>query len=204
MKAGYGIIASDGNIIMKHREYGDFWIIHQCIDFELEEQNAIYESYRNIFVDYKDADKNTSLLIIINVELADDTLKKRIIDIENDPFLFKKYVLVYNENDWEELLKVIAGKEVSKLIMEREAFRKLKEEDLQDGIGCYHLLYSIAHKLPFMMANVQPIASAGLVNTYQAKDDNDKKAYEWFMNIEAPKDAEKLEELITSEISDEK
>lgn len=204
LKAGYGIIADNEDIFLKHKEYGDFWIIHYCYDFDLKEQYDIYNRSRETLPEYKEADKNTSLLIVINTEKADEALKKRIVDIENDPFLFKKYVLIYNDNDWKELLQVIADKDVSKLIMEREVFHKLREEDAKDGIGCYHLLYSFAHKLPFMMSDVQPMTSDGLVNTFQAKDDNDEKAYEWLISIEDPKDADKLEELIKAEIFDEK
>lgn len=202
-KAGYRIIAVNDDIFLKHKEYGDFWIIHYCYDFDLKEQEDIYNRSKETLPEYKEADKNTSLLIVMNTRQADDTLRKRIVDIENDPFLFKKYVLVYNDKELGNLQKVIAGKEISKLIMERDVFQKLKDESVQDGIGCYHLLYSLAHKLPFMMADVKPMDSDGLINTYQAKDDNDAMAYEWLKNIEDPKDADKLEELIITEISNE-
>lgn len=203
VKDGYVIAEKTDNVILKHQEYGDYWIIHECRSFDIVEQEAIYDVSKSSLSEYKDADKNTSLLILLNVDSVDEDLKKRIVDIENDPYIFKKYVLAYSDEAWSKLCPIVSDQNIVKLMIQPDVFQHLKDEDAKEGIGCYHLLYSLAHKLPFVMTDVTPKESAGIENTFIPQDENENAAYEWLQKIDSPKDIDELEKIIQSEISEE-
>lgn len=198
-KAQYELVKSERHLILKHREYGDFWVIHECESFDIDIQNEIYDSCKSSLSSYNDADKNTSLLVLLQVKTVDENLKKHIIEIENDPFYFKKYVLVYTLKDWEELKPLLAGKELSDYLMQPSVFESLKKEDSSNAIGKYHLLYSIAHKLPFVMINVEAKDSGDLTNSFVQQNEQDKELYRWLSDIDNPKDIESIEKLLLSE-----
>lgn len=143
-------------IVLKHRVYNDFWILSS--EFDLNERqkliSAVYEN--NVCAVYPSALKNTSLLYVKKQSTVDlDKEDKCIIEVENNPYHFKKYVLAYTDvafNNFIKLFEVSEGDfSISKELMEKGNFEKLKEEN---SFGPYHLLYSIAHKLPFAVIDV--------------------------------------------------
>lgn len=143
-------------IVLKHSVYNDFWILSS--EFDLKERqkllSTVYED--NVCAEFSSALKNTSLLYAKKQNTVDlDKEDKCIIEIENNPYHFKKYVLAYTDaafNDFVRLFNVKdGGFAVSTILMEKGNFDKLKEEK---SFGPFHLLYSLAHKLPFAVVDV--------------------------------------------------
>lgn len=143
-------------IVLKHSVYNDFWILTSEFDInERQKQlSAVYED--NVCSEYPSALKNTSLLYVKNQNTVNlDKKDNCIIEIENNPYHFKKYVLAYTDAAFNNFIKLFEIREnefsISKELMKKDNFEKLKEEN---SFGPYHLLYSIAHKLPFAVIDV--------------------------------------------------
>lgn len=143
-------------IVLKHSVYNDFWILTS--DFDINERqkqlSAVYND--NVCSEYPSALKNTSLLYVKKQNTVDlDKEDKCIIEVENNPYHFKKYVLAYTDAAFNIFIKLFEIRKnefsISKELMKKDNFEKLKEEN---SFGPYHLLYSIAHKLPFAVIDV--------------------------------------------------
>lgn len=143
-------------IVLKHSVYNDFWILTSEFDInERQKQlSAVYND--NVCSEYPSALKNTSLLYVKKQNTVDlDKEDKCIIEVENNPYHFKKYVLAYTDAAFNNIIKLFEIRKnefsISKELMKKDNFEKLKEEN---SFGPYHLLYSIAHKLPFAVIDV--------------------------------------------------
>lgn len=143
-------------IVLKHSVYNDFWILTSEFDInERQKQlSAVYND--NVCSEYPSALKNTSLLYVKKQNTVDlDKEDKCIIEVENNPYHFKKYVLAYTDAAFNNFIKLFEIRKnefsISKELMKKDNFEKLKEEN---SFGPYHLLYSIAHKLPFAVIDV--------------------------------------------------
>lgn len=143
-------------IVLKHSVYNDFWILTSVFDMnERQKQlSAVYND--NVCSEYPSALKNTSLLYVKKQNTVDlDKEDKCIIEVENNPYHFKKYVLAYTDAAFNDFIKLFEIRKdefsISKEWMKKDNFEKLKEEN---SFGPYHLLYSIAHKLPFAVIDV--------------------------------------------------
>lgn len=136
-------------------EFGYYWLVVEVDDITdvLIKQNEWFEACSNI-VKTKDFHKNTSLLIIVE-EKDKPVLKSELFKIEEDPFQFKKYVLPYSKkafNELEENTENGEPKAFLKLLYDQATFRDYKE-NYESTVWC-KLLYSIAHKLPFLKIKV--------------------------------------------------
>ena len=143
-------------IVLKHSVYNDFWILTSEFDInERQKQlSAVYND--NVCSEYPSALKNTSLLYVKKQNTVDlDKEDKCIIEVENNPYHFKKYVLAFTDAAFNNFIKLFDIRKnefsISKELMKKDNFEKLKEEK---SFGPYHLLYSIAHKLPFAVIDV--------------------------------------------------
>lgn len=143
-------------IVLKHSVYNDFWILTSEFDInERQKQlSAVYND--NVCSEYPSALKNTSLLYVKKQNTVDlDKEDKCIIEVENNPYHFKKYVLAYTDAAFNNFMKLFEIRRnefsISKELMKKDNFEKLKEENT---FGPYHLLYSIAHNLPFAVIDV--------------------------------------------------
>lgn len=144
-------------VVLKHRVYSDFWILSSEFDInERQKQfSSVYED--KVCSEYPSALKNTSLLYVRKQNTVDlDKEDKCIIEIENNPYHFKKYVLAYTEAAFNQFMNLFEvrddGFSISNELMKKDNFEKLKEEN---SFGPYHLLYSIAHKLPFAVVDIK-------------------------------------------------
>lgn len=147
---GYVLLnSSDDLFYLKHRDYDDFWIVCNK-EFNLDSQSDIYEQYLAMFAtSFPTIKKNTSL-VILGAEGA--KTPGQIVEIENDPYFFKKYYLAYSQDALKGLISLLktqdgSVKSVEAMMVTPEAFTQLKEEPSEGG---YHLLYAIAHKLPIL------------------------------------------------------
>lgn len=178
----YEVIDEAGDIsFFKHINYKDFWIIVNAVNaFKLEDQETIAGKAKTIFAQYKEAEKNTSLLVLLQVEQTSEGILDDIVEIENDPFYFKKYVLAYTKSS-KEAIEQYSIKNFSSILMQPRNFQALKNEaEVSDP---YHLLYSIAHKLPFLMTDVQVQDTSLSSNQYIPREEM-LDAFNWMQSID--------------------
>jgi len=136
---------------LKRNEHDDYWLVAEGYNW-CENQEELYQAvYGKFGSEYPLFEKNTSLLILHDWESA-PLEPYRLIDIENNPLYFKKYVLCYTNDSYEKLAAMLQDSSVADLAMDDGVFdRMLKETDL----GAASLLYSIMHKLPFVSVKGQ-------------------------------------------------
>ncbi len=136
-------------------DFGYYWLVVELQDLTdvLKKQDEWFEECISI-VKTNDFHKNTSLLILVEEE-DEPVLMSELFKIEEDPFQFKKYVLPYSIKAFNELKENTGNGEPEaflKLLYDQATFRDYKEN--YDGRVWYKLLYSIAHKLPFLKIKV--------------------------------------------------
>lgn len=115
-------------IVLKHSVYNDFWILTSEFDInERQKQlSAVYED--NVCSEYPSALKNTSLLYVKNQNTVNlDKEDNCIIEIENNPYHFKKYVLAYTDAAFNNFIKLFEIREnefsISKELMKKTTLR---------------------------------------------------------------------------------
>jgi len=166
-------------VFLKHRVYDDFWIVSEK-KFDLKFQSELYEQYISRFAkEYPTVKKNTSLIILVTEDARDS---EKIVSIENDPYLFKKYVLSYSKQSLDELKAVLTAEDgnfipIESLMMKPDVFNHLKGESAEGG---YHLLYSIAHKLPILPINVN---HQDIIKTNLQLNGEQRGCLEWCMML---------------------
>ena len=150
---GYSVlgIVHEDVLFLKNNEHEDYWLVAVGVE-SYQNQDILFEEMQSSF--YKEcplAVKNTSLLILYDTDI--DLLESNtLIEIENDPLYFKKYVLCYTNESYEDLAATLQDSSVADLAMEDDMFdRMLKETEL----GAVSLLYGIMHKLPFISIKEQ-------------------------------------------------
>lgn len=140
--------------IWKHLAYNDFWVtISLEGEYELYKlQEDIFASLEGVRKDFPSSEKSTSLLIIQRVGSNAEKNPHRVIEDENNVYYFKKYVIQYTEVEWNEVKTLIdEGRSLGELLMETEVFEQLK----QNVNSANRLLYTVAHKLPFIMMRAE-------------------------------------------------
>lgn len=146
----------DGQFLFKHKEKDDYWIVSDGF-WSMDNQHELYEVLVTGRKDeFPRADKNTSLLMLIDTELeAVDEDDTRFVQIENNPLYFKKYVLPYSKASFVALMQKIQKSEkqsLHSLVMQNNVF-----EDLKCNEGYAKLLYTIVHKLPFIPVRTEEV-----------------------------------------------
>ena len=143
-----------GQRIWKHLEYNDFWVtVNLEGEYELDKlQEDIFASLEGVRKDFPSSEKSTSLLIIQRVGSIAEKNPHRVIEDENNVYYFKKYVIQYTEVEWNEVKNLIdEGRSLGELLMETEVFEQLK----QNVNSANRLLYTVGHKLPFIMMRAE-------------------------------------------------
>lgn len=178
-KANYHVQDINGDYLLANfngENKHDYWIIAK--EFDLDKQEKLFEKVKDT-VDDASFLKNISVLFVkhqdqIDLSIVDD----KIIEIENDPYFFKKYVLSYTDDSVNGLLGLLngecVGKPMSDILMEDDNFQQMKDEN---EFGTYHLLYSLGHKLPFLTMSVTPKDFDAIAN-FNITDDKDKQLLE--------------------------
>lgn len=145
--------------VVKHNDNNihDYWVI--SYDFDINKQDNIFKNiHKARIADDPSFNKNLSLLLVKKMDNIDlTTVDESIIEIENDSYYFKKYVLAYTQDSSQQLFNLLSkdyrGISLSAIMMMPKSFSKLKEENV---FGPYHLLYSLAHKVPFLAMDIKP------------------------------------------------
>lgn len=144
-----------GDLYISGNDRKYYWLVVEQNDVAkvLELQDAWFDKCKEK-VDSKEFDKNTSLLILANND-EKEIKKQDILLIEEDPFQFKKYVLLYTSSALKNLSDESENGEpenILDLIVSDTVFYEYKKK--YSDYNWRHLLYNLAHKLPFLNINV--------------------------------------------------
>lgn len=151
----------------------------------------------NVESDYK---KNTSLIISVKVNSVFDEYKlsNKIYDIEESPYFFKRYIILYTEQQKELIQNIKSSKYIS-ILSDKEKFRAYKKnkkgEDnindrFEDDVLIYDIISKLYIKIPFLVYNFDederlPIL-ADRIN--KALDSNQKKIRDNLIDIDIESD----------------
>lgn len=108
--------------------------------------------------DYK---KNTSLLLLVKVDSVSDeySLSNKIYDIEESPYFFKRYVILYTDEQ-RDLIKDININDYLDVLSDKENFRIYKKnrkgeetinKKLDDDVLLYDIISKLYIKIPFFV-----------------------------------------------------
>lgn len=142
-------------LLWKHKDYNDFWQI--CVvegDFDIDVlQEQIFADLTPLRKDIPESEKSTSLLILQLVHDVKGKEPQQVIDVENNVYYFKKYVIQFTREDWEATRQVIPAdfQNLGQVLMRPDVFEHIKHDENNP----YRLLYTIAHKLPFVMMQAE-------------------------------------------------
>lgn len=135
-----------------------YWLI-----IETDNLNNVIEDQSNYFEQAKNRinnewfDKNVNLLVLHKVENFDN-IQSSVLNIEEDPYLFKKQIILYKDTERENLNRAIEAEEntikdfIENKILD-EAIFKIHKENINNN-DYESLLYRLAHKIPFIKLNV--------------------------------------------------
>ena len=137
-------------------------------------------------------EKNLSMLILLEVESLEVSPKitSLIYDIEEDPFDFKKYVLVYTREQVVKLKSLIGTMDghvvnfINQFLNDSTKFTQFKRHENSDDTLVYDLVSKLFIKLPFLnMHNYQQ----DLTNLYKeivdSIEEQDKKMWESLLKL---------------------
>lgn len=134
-----------------------------CLIIETDNLNNVIENQSNYFEQAKNRinnewfDKNVNLLVLHKVENFDN-IQSSVLKIEENPYLFKKQVILYREIERENLNRAIEAEEntiknfIENKILD-EAIFKIHKENINNN-DYESLLYRLAHKIPFIKLNI--------------------------------------------------
>lgn len=181
--------------IFRHKDWADYWVVVSLVNLDTFHQEEYIPAIMEFFKGNKEIEKNMSMVILLECNTIDSEVRHRIIDLENDPYYFKKYIIAYTKADVDEFHRYVeANDNVLDKVMSSYMFDGLKREEYSNRVGGFHLLYSLSHKLPFLMTNVKQKENK-LPNKYKPFSDNKKELYEWVKKMDIDKIEESLIEL---------
>jgi hypothetical protein len=148
-----------------------YWlvVVKEDLPSILAYQDEWFETCQ-IKVQDKDFNKNASLLILTQLVNANEQ-KKEVLAIEENPYQFKKLVLLYKDSALSDLLQNSEGGKpgiISNLLVKEEIFQSYKRN--LSSYDWHTLLYHIAHKLPFLEINVE--VNQNLENLFKKSEEN--------------------------------
>lgn len=135
-----------------------YWLVIQTTELTEDLVNTLQDEYFGEckkIVDSPSFNKNTSMLILY--EADDSDLKKGLVQIvEENPYQFKKYVIPYSIDVSNELREKLNGEfsvNLKNMISDNSIFQEYKTN--YDQYNWRHLMYTIAHKLPFLELQIE-------------------------------------------------
>ena len=141
----------DGSLLYASTTGYDYWLICSNIDVLLV-QKRFFDILSECSNDFEFIEKNLTLLLLLDVDSEFNALDS--IKVENNKSYFKKFVLRYSSQAAEELIKLFEvnnANSIADLLLSEQCFNQMKRESL--ALNGVSLLYSIAHKLPFIPVN---------------------------------------------------
>ena len=102
-------------------------------------------------------DKNVSMIIIHKVENFNN-IQNLVLDVEENPYLFKKQIILYKDTEVEKFNQALESQQqtikgfIENKILEEETFKKHKENINNNDYES--LLYRLAHKIPLIKLSI--------------------------------------------------
>ncbi|GAA4770326.1 MULTISPECIES: ABC-three component system middle component 1 [Flavobacterium] len=135
-----------------------YWLIIETDNLinVIENQANYFEEAKKI-INNEWFDKNVNLLILHRVENFEN-FQSLVLEIEEDPYLFKKQIILYNDSEVEKLNQALEQQQqnikgfIENKILEEEVFKKHKENINNNDYES--LLYRLVHKIPLINLNI--------------------------------------------------
>lgn len=147
---------TDSFVLFSLRNKTSYWIVKEInsLDF-IQQQDELFLEAKKVVGNNPNFDKNASLLLLYKVDDTIDIvqLKEEILNIEEDPYQFKKQVLFYTEDSKEELSNELLQDSIETILSKQTIFEEYKNEF--DLFSWKALLYRIAHKVPFVHLKIE-------------------------------------------------
>lgn len=128
--------------------------------------------------------KNTTAIIFLELEdlkIASDnsSLNKKILDIEESKYNFKKNVITYTSkqiNDFIEIYKSLdnINESINKIIYNKDAFIEFKKDPISDSI--YNLISKLQIKIPFLTLRDEN----KIISSLKQEIDNELKRFNYY------------------------
>jgi len=152
-KLDFGVLHS----YVEENKYS-YWLVTEIDDLlKIVEKQSEYFNLAKEVANNEWFDKNVSMLILHKVENFDN-IQNLVIEVEENPYLFKKQIILYKEIEVEKLNQAIELQEstikdfIEDKILDENTFKKHKE-NINDN-DYQSLLYRLAHKIPFIRLNI--------------------------------------------------
>ena len=131
-----------------------YWLVsNKGIDSVLDKQSEYFNICKQD-IEKESFEKNCNLLVVEKIDSLKDNsrLFSQILDIEEDPYIFRKYILYFTEDELAELGDLIKKERFNSFITnnasEASFFDEYKNSDTM--FSGYSLLYRLMIKLPFL------------------------------------------------------
>lgn len=97
-------------------------------------------------------DKNVSLLLCVNDNISDERLEKEVLNIEEDPYCFKKLVFTYTEEETENLSSILGEENIWDYM--QSCIDELQENKAEIDEERIKFVLRLFIKLPFLTINI--------------------------------------------------
>ena len=187
------LIAKDEYLILSGLNNNDFWIVTHS--FDVNNQDLFFKICEKEFEEkrYEAFEKNVSLLYLNEVDVITTEIRNESVKIENNPFYFKKYVLLYEKSAWDDLATKISD-DINTCLLNPLYFDELKT----DNCSPFSLLYEIAHKLPFFKIQVESSENIEVEKNFSTSNEQINDTYKWLTSLKNDKDT--IEHCIEKEL----
>ncbi|PJJ41380.1 ABC-three component system middle component 1 [Hallerella succinigenes] len=187
------LIAKDEYLILSGLNNNDFWIVTHS--FDVNNQDLFFKICEKEIEEkrYEAFEKNVSLLYLNEVDSITTEIRNESVKIENNPFYFKKYVLLYEKSAWDDLATKISD-DINTCLLNPLYFDELKT----DNCSPFSLLYEIAHKLPFFKIQVESSENIEVEKNFSTSNEQINDTYKWLTSLKNDKDT--IEHCIEKEL----
>ncbi|TAJ05450.1 hypothetical protein DMA11_23500 [Marinilabiliaceae bacterium JC017] len=149
---------SSGTLFHKSQNTNEvsYWLVVQSDELSvLDNQEEWAVKCQEVLKDPK-LNKNLSLLVLKEFEDGEELLqvKQKILNIEEDPYFFKKYVLYYSKSELSDFKRELIGANAHEFLLNKVISQECFNGYKRGENSWKSLLYRIASKVPFIKLNV--------------------------------------------------
>lgn len=135
-----------------------YWLVNETDNLtEIIEKQSTYFAMAKEAANNEWFDKNVSMIILHKVENFDN-LQNLVLAVEENPYLFKKQIILYKDTEVEKLNQALSSQEttiknyIESKILDESTF-KIHKENINNN-DYESLLYRIAHKIPLIKLRI--------------------------------------------------
>lgn len=136
-----------------------YWLVteEENLTTVIDKQTDYFEQCRGI-LNNEWFDKNANLLILHKVDEINEKIHQQVLKVEEDPYLFKKQVLLYKDAEAEKLIEIlntenITLKEFLDLNLLTDKVYEIHKNQINNN-NWESLIYRIAQKIPIIRLNI--------------------------------------------------